>query len=184
MPPLLRAMRPRQWLKNALVAAGPLAAGSLLRPSVLVGTLAAFVAFSLCASGVYLVNDVIDREHDRRHPTKRTRPIASGAVAPRVALAVGVVLLVGAPFVVAAIGLVQLATVLAVYAMLQISYCLGLKNQAVIDIALISSGFLLRAIAGGVATGIVLSPHFLLVAAFGSVVHGRRKAILRDQTRR
>jgi decaprenyl-phosphate phosphoribosyltransferase len=108
------------------------------------------------SSAVYLVNDVIDVEADRAHPVKRFRPIAAGEVTPRQAVAV--------------------AVVLAVYATIQLGYCLWLKNVAVIDLAVVASGFLLRAIAGGAAAGIILSQWFLLVASFGSLfmVAGKR----------
>src|SRR5258707_409097 len=93
---LLRAMRPRQWVKNVLVAAAPGAAGVLDQGSALAHTLLAFVAFSLAASGTYLMNDAADVESDRAHPTKRNRPIADGTVPVRVAwIAGGVLLLAG-----------------------------------------------------------------------------------------
>src|SRR5215218_4725277 len=90
---LLRAARPRQWLKNVLVLAAPAAAGVLTRPSVALGVGLAFVAFCLVASGTYLLNDARDLEADRRHPTKRHRPIAAGVVSPRLAVASGVLVL-------------------------------------------------------------------------------------------
>ena len=80
MPPILRAMRPKQYLKNVLVFAAPGAAGVLDDPDALFKTCVAFVAFCLAASGTYLWNDIADVEADRAHPTKRDRPIASGAV--------------------------------------------------------------------------------------------------------
>jgi decaprenyl-phosphate phosphoribosyltransferase len=175
-PPLLRAARPRQWTKNVLVVAGPLASGTLLQPEILGAVAVAFVAFCLVASAVYLLNDVIDRESDRVHPVKRTRPIASGELSVRAALATAAVLLVGTHVGVVALGHGPLAVVLAIYSVLQITYCLWLKHQPVIDLVVVSSGFLLRALAGGVAAGILLSPWFLLVASFGSLfmVAGKR----------
>lgn len=175
-PPLLRAVRPRQWTKNVLVVAGPLASGTLLRPEVLAAVAVAFVGFCLAASAVYLLNDVIDREGDRAHPVKRARPIASGELPVGVALAVAGVLLVVAHVGVWLLGHGSLAIVLAAYTVVQIAYCLWLKHQAVIDLVVVSSGFLLRALAGGVAAGILLSPWFLLVASFGSLfmVAGKR----------
>lgn len=173
---LVRAARPRQWVKNVLVAAGPLAAGVLLDGGALRAVALAFVTFCLVSSGIYFVNDVLDREADRAHPVKRLRPIASGEIGVPVALAAGGTLLVGAHVAAIALGHPQLAVVLAVYTVLQLAYCVWLKHQAVIDLAIISSGFLLRAIAGGVAAGVVLSPWFLLVASFGSLfmVAGKR----------
>jgi decaprenyl-phosphate phosphoribosyltransferase len=173
---LVRAMRPRQWVKNILVVAAPIAAGDLWQASTAVGIAAAFVTFCMAASGVYLVNDVRDLEEDRRHPTKRNRPIAAGVLPVPVALTAGVVLLVGAPVLAAVVSSSDLWGVVTIYEIVQLAYCLWLKHQPVIDLAIVSSGFLLRAIAGGVACGIPLSQWFLLVAAFGSLfmVAGKR----------
>ncbi len=177
---LIRAARPRQWVKNVLVLAAPIAAGVIAQPDVLAACAVAFGSFSLAASGVYLVNDARDVDADRAHTTKRRRPIAAGVVGVGVAYAVAVVLLA------AALGLSLLASplllaVIAVYEAVQLAYCLGLKHQPVLDICIVASGFLLRGIAGGVAVGIELSQWFLLVAAFGSLfmVSGKRYAELR-----
>jgi decaprenyl-phosphate phosphoribosyltransferase len=177
---LVRAMRPRQWLKNVLVLAAPFAGGYLFQLHVLTAAGVAFVAFSLAASGVYLVNDVQDVAADRAHPTKRNRPIAAGVVAPQLALAVAVLLFVAA-IAVSFLASADLALVTAVYIAVQISYCLWLKHQPVVDIAIVASGFLLRAVAGGAAAGIELSQWFLLVAAFGSLfmVAGKHYAEIR-----
>ncbi len=179
--PLLVAMRPRQWVKNVLVLAVPLAAGTLLDADVVVLSAIAFVAFCASASGVYLVNDVVDRAEDRAHPVKRSRPIASGTLRVRLAVTVGFALLVAPVVVLALSGMGPLAAVLAVYAVIQLGYCLWLKHMAVIDLAVVSSGFVLRAIAGGAATGITPSPYFLLVASFGSLfmVAGKRYSEVR-----
>ncbi|HEX8758847.1 MAG TPA: decaprenyl-phosphate phosphoribosyltransferase, partial [Pseudonocardiaceae bacterium] len=129
---------------------------------------------------VYLVNDVKDVEADRAHPIKRNRPIAAGVVAPQAALAVAA-LLFAAALGVSLLASPDLALVTAIYIAVQISYCLWLKHQPVVDIAIVASGFLLRAIAGGAAAQIELSQWFLLVAAFGSLfmVAGKRYAEIR-----
>jgi len=173
----VKTMRPRQWVKNVLVFAAPFVGGDLLSPGIVPDLLVAFIAFSLAASGVYLVDDAQDVAADRAHPTKRLRPIAAGIVAPRLAIGVAVVLLVAA-LAVSLLASVHLLVVLAIYAAVQLSYCFWLKHQAVLDIVIVASGFLLRAIAGGAATGIPLSQWFLLVAGFGSLfmVAGKRYA--------
>jgi decaprenyl-phosphate phosphoribosyltransferase len=178
--PLVRGLRVRQWVKNLLVLGAPLAAGAVTRPAVLLGALVAFVAFCAAASSVYLLNDVHDAEADRKHPAKCRRPVACGELSARVALAAGVPLAVGS------VGLgyawaVPLGTTLLVYLGVQAGYTLFLKDQPAIDLAAVSSGFLLRAIAGGAATGIALSPWFLLVATFGSLfmVAGKRYSEIR-----
>lgn len=175
MTALIQAMRPRQWLKNLLVLAAPGAGGVIARAPVLQRSSVALGAFCLASSSMYLVNDVIDAPADRLHPTRRRRPVAEGRLSPGVALG-------------AAIGLLGIATaagwwlgprfllVLGAFAVLALSYSLVLKRIAVIDIAAVASGFLLRAIAGGVATGIPSSRWFLLLTSFGSlfVVAGKR----------
>lgn len=177
---LIRTMRPRQWVKNVLVVAAPFAGGVIFELDVLAAVGIAFVAFALAASGVYLVNDVRDVEADRAHPTKRNRPIATGVVPARLALTVAV-LLFAASLGVSLLASVDLVIVTAVYIAVQISYCLWLKHQPVMDIAIVASGFLLRAIAGGAAAQIALSQWFLLAAAFGSLfmVAGKRYAEIR-----
>lgn len=180
---VIKAIRPRQWVKNVLVLAAPLAAlGGGVRydyGQMLTQVGLAFVVFSLAASSVYLVNDVRDVEADREHPTKRFRPIAAGIVPEW--LAYSLALLLG----VASLGIAwavtpNLTLVMAVYLGMQLAYCFGLKHQAVLDICIVSSAYLLRAIAGGVATKIPLSQWFLLSAAFASLfmVAGKRYAEL------
>ena len=176
---IVKALRPRQWVKNVLVLAAPIAAGTATEGDVLLPVALAFVVFCMAASGIYLVNDAMDVEADRAHPTKRFRPIAAGVLPVNIAYGMAVVLLAGA------IGLSflanwQLAVVMGVYIVIQLAYCFGLKHQAVIDICIVSSGFLLRAIAGGVAAEIDLSQWFLLMMAFGSLfmAAGKRYAEL------
>ncbi|GAB3947125.1 decaprenyl-phosphate phosphoribosyltransferase [Corynebacterium tapiri] len=179
---MIKALRPKQWVKNVLVVAAPLAAGfQAFTARTLLDVLLAFICFCLAASSIYLVNDAKDVDSDREHPTKRFRPIASGMLPIKLAYAMAVALIV------LAIGLALLASegaglavVVAVYIVLQLGYCFGWKHIPVIDIALVSSGFMLRAMAGGVAAGIILSQWFLLVAAFGSLfmAAGKRYAEL------
>ncbi|MEZ5212319.1 MULTISPECIES: decaprenyl-phosphate phosphoribosyltransferase [unclassified Gordonia (in: high G+C Gram-positive bacteria)] len=178
---LVKALRPRQWVKNVLVLAAPLVAGTdaLTDGHKMAGVGIAFVAFCLAASSIYLINDALDVEADRQHPTKRFRPIAAGVVPQSLAYVLAVVLMA------AAIGISfianwQTAVTIAVYLAIQLAYCFGLKHQAVVDICIVSSGFLLRAIAGGVAAEIDLSKWFLLVMAFGSLfmAAGKRYAEL------
>ncbi|OBH49187.1 decaprenyl-phosphate phosphoribosyltransferase [Mycobacterium sp. E2479] len=180
---VIKAIRPRQWVKNVLVLAAPVAGlGSGIRydyPQMLTQVGLAFVVFSLGASSVYLVNDVRDVEADREHPTKRFRPIAAGNVPEWLAYFLAVLLGV-ASLGIAWIVTPNLTLVMAVYLVMQLAYCFGLKHQAVLDICIVSSAYLLRAIAGGVATDIPLSQWFLLSAAFASLfmVAGKRYAEL------
>ena len=181
---LIKAIRPRQWVKNVLVFAAPVAALGDDRYAydyreVLVRVLLAFVVFSLAASCVYLVNDARDVEADRAHPTKRFRPIAAGVVPEWLAYILAVVL-GAASLALSWLVTPNLALVMAIYIVIQLAYCFGLKHQPVIDICIVSSGFLIRAIAGGVAAGVPLSQWFLLMMAFGSLfmAAGKRYAEL------
>ncbi|GAB3199827.1 decaprenyl-phosphate phosphoribosyltransferase [Geodermatophilus arenarius] len=175
-----RTMRPRQWVKNLLVFAAPLASGTVVRPDVLAATLLAFALFCVAASGLYLLNDVRDVDADRRHPRKRTRPVASGAVPVRVALVAGGVLLAASLGTAAVLARPALTAVLATYVCISLAYSLALKDQPVIDLACVASGFVLRGVAGGAAAGVALSQWFILVAAFGALfmVAGKRYAEL------
>jgi len=177
---LLKAMRPKQWVKNLLVLAAPLAAGAVTEPGVAAATAVAVVSFCLASSAVYLLNDSVDVEADRRHPTKRYRPIAAGHLTPRLALTASAVLAAASLALAATTGL-PLTVLVASYLGLQAAYALALKHQAVLDIAIVASGFLLRAVAGGVAADLPISQWFLLVAGFGSlfIVTGKRYSELR-----
>ncbi|NYD41542.1 decaprenyl-phosphate phosphoribosyltransferase [Nocardioides panaciterrulae] len=172
---VLRSMRPKQWTKNLLVVAAPLAAGQIAEPGVLGATVVAFVSFCLLSSAVYLFNDCLDIEADRLHPRKRLRPIAAGHLAVPIALAVAVVLAAGALLVGFANGW-ELGTLLAAYLAASLLYSWRLKHEPVLDLAVVTSGFLMRAVAGGLAAGLPISDWFLLVAGFGSlfIVAGKR----------
>ena len=165
---LVRALRPRQWLKNVLVFAVPLAAGNVLHRGILIPSLLTFVSFCLAASATYLVNDTVDREADRGHPTKRNRPIAAGLVSPAVAIGTAATLFILACAISYAIRPALFWTVL-VYVVSTLAYSLRLKHEPVIELGLLTAGFLLRAVAGGTATGTPISKWFLIVAAFGSL---------------
>ena len=179
---IVKAVRPRQWIKNLLVFAAPLAAlggGAHVDYAVLSKVAMAFVVFCMAASSIYLVNDARDVEADRAHPTKQFRPIAAGVLPVGMAYGIAIALAV-ACLAISWWVTPHLALVMAVYLVIQLAYCFGLKHQAVLDISILSSGFLIRAIAGGVAAGIPLSQWFLLVMAFGSLfmAAGKRYAEL------
>lgn len=158
--PLLAACRPRQWTKNLLVFAAPLFAFRL-DPTVWLQGAGAFVAFCAISSAIYLLNDCLDVEADRAHPSKRYRPIASGAVSIPQALTAAAALAI-ASLTLAAYLAPALAGVVLLYGLIQVAYCLKLKRQPLLDLFCIASGFLLRAIAGAVAAALPASPWFLL----------------------
>lgn len=175
---LVREARPRQWTKNLLVFAAPAAGGVLLQAEVLTAAATAFIAFCLAASGTYYLNDAVDAEGDRLHPRKRLRPVAAGEISVPAATAIGVVLLVLAVLVASLTARPAFAVALVVYVLLTVAYSLGLKHMPIVDIVVVAAGFVIRAAAGGLATGVPLSDWFLLVASFGAlfIVTGKRHA--------
>ncbi len=173
---MARMARPRQWIKNLLVFVAPAAAGVLTHGTSLLKALGAFGIFCVAASGTYFINDSIDADRDRLHPTKRSRPVASGVVSPALASGAGAVLLVAALVLSWWLAGYRLALVVGLYVAITTIYSLWLKHEPIVDLAAVSSGFVLRAIAGGIATGVLLSNWFLIVASFGSllIVTGKR----------
>ena len=172
---ILRAARPRQWVKNVLLLGAPAAAGVLGQPAALERLAVAFVAFCAAAAGGYLLNDVRDAEDDRRHPRKCRRPVASGLISERAALIAGGALLLSGVALAGALGWAFLGVLLG-YVALTATYSLALREVAVLDLAAVAGCHVARAAAGGVAVGVPLSQWFLIVASFGSlfVVAGKR----------
>jgi decaprenyl-phosphate phosphoribosyltransferase len=172
---LLRACRPRQWAKNLLLLAAPLAAGAITHRDVLANTLVGVACFCLLSSGAYLLNDRRDVWRDRAHPRKRERPIASGAVPLRLAAATGIALVLAGLAAGATLG-VRFVAVELVYVGVSTAYSLGLREVAVLDLAIVASLFIVRAVAGGVAADVPLSRWFLVVTSFSAlyVVVGKR----------
>jgi decaprenyl-phosphate phosphoribosyltransferase len=175
---LLRIARPKQWLKNLLVLAAPAAAGVLGHGGPLLRSLGAVGIFCLAASGTYFVNDTLDAEADRHHPVKRYRPVAAGVVRPGQAVAAALVVMALAAGLAWWLAGYRLTVVVVVYLALSTAYSMRLKHELVLDLAGLSSGFILRAIAGGVAAHVPLSDWFLIVVSFGSllIAAGKRSA--------
>lgn len=179
---LLKTARPKQWVKNILVLAAPASAGVVTQPEVIKASAGAFAAFVLASVGTYFVNDAADRDADRQHPTKRNRPIASGVIPLGFAWAFAAACIaagIGLAFLVAGL---PLALLITGYVTLTCSYSLYLKHVAVVDLACVAAGFVLRMVAGGIATNTVLSSWFITVAVFSSllVVTGKRYAEIQE----
>lgn len=176
---ILATARPRQWVKNALVVAAPGAAGALGRDDVPGRVGLACIGFCLISAGIYAINDVRDVAEDRRHPRKRLRPVAAGELGQRDAVLIGIGWLVTGLVMCVSIrpllGLVALG-----YAVLTVSYTLVLRNIVVLDIVAIAGGFVLRALAGGVAAPVELSRWFVLVVTAVAlfIAAGKRQAEL------
>lgn len=177
--PWFLAVRPRQWIKNLLVFAGPFFAFSVDQTVWLQAT-EALIAFCLISSAIYLLNDCLDVEADRAHPSKRYRPVAAGLLPVPTVLAVALLLallsLTVARFMSAA-----LTGVILFYGLIQVGYCFRLKRIPLLDLFCIASGFLLRAIAGVIAGGLGFSPWFLLTVGLLALFLAieKRKAELR-----
>ena len=176
---VVATVRPRQWIKNALVIAAAGAAGALGHDDVPVRVGLACLAFCLLASGIYAVNDVHDAAEDRSHPRKRLRPVAAGELDPRAAASLAVACMLA--------GLVMcveirpaLAVVGCAYIMLTLSYTMIWRRIPVLDVVAVAGGFVLRALAGGVAPPIRLSVWFVLVVSSAAVfvATGKRQSEL------
>lgn len=161
LPPWLRLLRPHQWLKNGFVLVGLLFGHAWSQPEIVLKALAACAAFCLFSSAVYVFNDLMDREQDRLHPQKRHRPLASGAISVRFALGLMFgCLVLASDIVFRVIG--QAHWVFYAYLCVNIAYTLRLKHIVIVDIFMISAGFMLRLLAGTLALGIPPSQWLLL----------------------
>ena len=165
LPPLLRALRPSQWVKNLFVLAPAVFAHQLLDAAAVARVLLAFAVFCAAASAVYLFNDLHDREADRNHPLKQGRPIASGAVRPGVAAVTAGGLAVGALGGAAVLGRGFLLA-LCVYLALSLLYSWRLKHVVIVDVMVLAFGYVLRVEAGAVAARVEVSSWLLLCTIF------------------
>lgn len=181
--PLLKAMRPQEWVKNLLVFAGLLFSGALDEADQVLAATLTFIAFCAISSAGYLLNDLRDREHDRLHPDKRNRPIASGALAAPMAAAAALVLAV------AGIGLglaveFEVGALVALYGAITTAYSLVLKRLVIIDVMTIGSLFILRVIAGALAVEAQASEFLLICTGFLALFLGftkrRQEAMLEE----
>ncbi|HTQ74695.1 MAG TPA: decaprenyl-phosphate phosphoribosyltransferase [Burkholderiales bacterium] len=158
---LLRLMRPHQWIKNGFVFLGVVFGHAWNDAAMVAEVLLLFAAFCLASSAVYVMNDVADRNADRLHPTKRLRPIARGNVGVAAACAFGVALALAGAGLAARVSLPALA-IIGAYVALNVAYSAGLKHVAVLDVFIISAGFMLRILAGTTGLGIPPSKWLLL----------------------
>ncbi len=181
MLPLIRSLRPNQWIKSVFVLAPLVFSAHLLDGRYLLRSGAAFVLFCLISSAVYLLNDIRDIESDRRHPEKRNRPIASGLLSPGAASAAAIViaLLVFPP---AFLLSTSFGWVLLAYGLMNVAYSLYLKHVVILDVMIIATGYLLRAIAGALVISVEISSWLILctvlLALFMGFVKRRQELIL------
>lgn len=165
---LIKTVRPRQWVKNFSLLAAAVFSGFLFMPGVLLTVVEAMVVFTLLASGVYLFNDLIDIERDRKHPFKMKRPIASGELPVSMAVLVMVFCLVSSLAWAYQLNFFFFLTALA-YAMMQVLYSLYLKKVTIVDVMLVASGYVLRIYAGAVVINVHMNVWFLLTVVSASL---------------
>ena len=165
-----QSARPRQWPKNLLVFAAPLAGDSFGRAFGFWYALVAAAAFVAASSAVYLVNDVVDAERDRGHPYKKFRPVAAGRLPVPHAIALAAVLVIVALGAGLAIGEPLFAAVVAAYLLVSFLYSAGLKHVPVVELGCVASGFVLRVVGGAAATHVPPSGWFLLVCSLGALM--------------
>lgn len=188
MKEILLLIRPKQWLKNVFVLLPVFFGGALADSNILLQALATFAAYSFVASSVYCFNDIIDVEADRQHSTKCRRPIASGRISiTKAYLLMAFMLVLGmAMLVFVGDSCYKVALVLTGYYILNLFYCVRLKHYAVIDVCVVAFGFVLRLLAGSLATGIPLSKWIVmmtfLLTLFLSFAKRRDDVVRMEQT--
>ena len=165
MYPLIQLLRPHQWVKNGFVLIGLLFGHAWSNPDLRAQALAAFIAFCLISSAVYVMNDIVDREADRHHPEKRNRPIASGTVGIGAASMLAAICLaagLGLAFGLFGLPASQAPWIFIAYVLMNVGYSMGLKHVVILDVFIIAAGFMLRILAGTLGLGIQPS-HWLVL---------------------
>lgn len=183
--PIITMLRPGSWIKNLFILVPLFFAKDIFALDKLFPACIAFVTFSMVASCVYILNDIADRGHDRQHPKKMYRPIASGKISIQLALIIFSILICTA-FIIGFIFIPQIIPLLAVYFFLNIAYSYYLKNIAIVDILIISLFYLIRLLVGGLATGEIISSWLILCTIFISLffIIGKRNAEFNQETSR
>ena len=183
---ILKILRPHQWVKNTFIFIPLFFGGSLFDMEDWTSSLVAFVAFSFAASAIYSINDIVDVEADKKHPKKCKRPIAAGLVSKRQASLLAIILAIAALALPFLLNNWMLSVVIALYLAMNLCYCIRLKHYAIIDVCLVALGFVMRIVAGGVATDIVLSRWIVmmtfLLTLFLSFAKRRDDVLIMNET--
>ena len=183
---ILKILRPHQWVKNTFIFIPLFFGGSLFDMEDWTSSLVAFVAFSFAASAIYSINDIVDVEADKKHPKKCKRPIAAGLVSKRQARLLAIILAIAALALPFLLNNWMLSVVIALYLAMNLCYCIRLKHYAIIDVCLVALGFVMRIVAGGVATDIVLSRWIVmmtfLLTLFLSFAKRRDDVLIMNET--
>ena len=183
---ILKILRPHQWVKNTFIFIPLFFGGCLFDMAVWTSSLVAFVAFSFAASAIYSINDIVDVEADKKHPKKCKRPIAAGLVSKRQASLLAIILAIAALALPFLLNNWMLSVVIALYLAMNLCYCIRLKHYAIIDVCIVAMGFVMRIVAGGVATDIVLSRWIVmmtfLLTLFLSFAKRRDDVLIMNET--
>ena len=183
---ILKILRPHQWVKNTFIFIPLFFGGSLFDMADWTSSLVAFVAFSFAASAIYSINDIVDVEADKKHPKKCKRPIAAGLVSKRQASLLAIILAIAALALPFLLNNWMLSVGIALYLAMNLCYCIRLKHYAIIDVCLVALGFVMRIVAGGVATDIVLSRWIVmmtfLLTLFLSFAKRRDDVLIMNET--
>ncbi len=181
---LLKQMRIKQWTKNVLVFAALIFSPAEYSVNMFYDVLLSFILFSLVSSCVYILNDYMDLEADRNHPTKRFRPMASGALNPQFTLVFGLLLMISC-LIIAFFMNISFALLLSFYVIINIAYSVSLKHIVILDVMIVASGFVIRAIGGGLIIYVKLTPWFLvctmLLSLFLAISKRRQEFILAQE---
>lgn len=178
---IIRELRPKQWYKNSLLFIGIIFSQNFLQPGLWPDVLLAFGVFCLLSGSVYTINDIVDKENDRLHPVKRNRPIASGRIGTGLAMGIALVLIFAGVFAAGYLG-VAFSAIAVLYLATSLAYNFLLKDIYLVDIFTISFGLVLRAVAGCVAIGVMVSPWLILctflMALFLALAKRRHEVVL------
>ena len=180
---LVIQMRPSQWSKNLLVFAALVFSLKSVTIDLVINSIYGFIFFLLVSSCVYILNDFMDREADRQHPTKRFRPLASGVLNPHLTMVFGGILLI-ACLGLSALFSIPFSLLLTLYFIVNVLYSTGLKHVVILDVMIVASGFVLRAIGGAVLINVKLTPWFLICIMFLSLflaISKRRHELILSQ---
>lgn len=183
--PFLAMLRPNNWIKNFFIFVPLFFAGDVFNLNKLTNTGLSFVLFCMIASSVYILNDIVDREHDRQHQKKKFRPIASGQISVHTAL-ITFLIIICSTFILSFIFIPKIIPLLLIYLILNLAYSYYLKNIAIVDILTISLFYLIRLLIGGAAINITISAWLILCTIFISLflITGKRIAEFNQETGR
>lgn len=157
---IIKILRPKQWIKNGFVFAALIFSGKFIQIDLFKKNIYAFILFCLTSSAVYVLNDIVDLEKDKLHPDKKKRPLPSGMISKEIAIILDIILVI--IVVACSYSNIKVFTILISYLIMNILYSFKLKNVVIIDVMIITLGFVMRVEAGSFATGVEISPWLLL----------------------